>query len=55
VHVGLADASALLGVWYYSPPREAFPQATAAALKALEIDETLGEAHATLAGIKLFF
>lgn len=34
------------------PPREVFPQAKAAALKALELDETLPEAHLALAFIK---
>ena len=33
-------------------PTEAFPKATAAVNKALEIDDTLAEAHATLAHIK---
>jgi len=36
----------------YLPPREAMPKARAAALKALDIDETLAEAHATLALIR---
>ena len=34
------------------PPREAFAKATAAVDKALEIDDTLAEAHASLAHIK---
>jgi TolB-like protein/DNA-binding winged helix-turn-helix (wHTH) protein/Flp pilus assembly protein TadD len=34
------------------PPNEAFPKARAAAQKALEIDDTLGEAHASLGHIK---
>jgi TolB-like protein/Tfp pilus assembly protein PilF len=40
------DAPALL------KPREAFPKAKAAALKAIELDATLAEAHASLAYIK---
>lgn len=36
------------------PPREAMPEAKAAALKALEIDATLAEAHASLANVHLF-
>ncbi len=36
-------------------PREAFQQARAAALQALEIDDTLAEAHTSLALIKLNF
>jgi len=54
-HAGLADAYA----WMYRraapslrPPREVFPKAKAAALKALELDDTLAEAHASLAYIK---
>lgn len=53
-HAALADSY----TWSYRwggpqrPPREAFPKATAAALKALELDETLAEAHASLAYIK---
>src|SRR6202795_257336 len=48
---GLADTYALLGDWQYSviPPREAFPRAKAAAIKALELDSALGEAHNSLA------
>jgi tetratricopeptide (TPR) repeat protein len=48
---GLADAYALLGDWQYAvmTPKEAFPKAKAAAIKALELDNTLGEAHNSLA------
>jgi TolB-like protein/DNA-binding winged helix-turn-helix (wHTH) protein/Tfp pilus assembly protein PilF len=48
---GLADTYALLGDWQYTvmTPKEAFPQAKAAAIKALELDSTLGEAHNSLA------
>src|SRR6266513_1760001 len=48
---GLADTYALLGDWQYAvmTPKEALPQAKAAALKALELDSTLGEAHNSLA------
>jgi len=48
---GLADTYALLGDWQYAvmPPKEAFPKAKAAAIKALELDNTLGEAHNSLA------
>jgi tetratricopeptide (TPR) repeat protein len=47
-HSGLADTFALLGFYGYWPNREAFPKAKAAALKALEIDEALAEAHTSL-------
>jgi TolB-like protein/DNA-binding winged helix-turn-helix (wHTH) protein/Flp pilus assembly protein TadD len=48
---GLADTYALLGDWEYGvlTPQKAFPQAKAAAIKALKLDNTLGEAHASLA------
>ena len=50
---GLADTYALLGDWQYAvmTPKEAFPKAKAAAIKALELDGTLGEAHNSLAFI----
>jgi tetratricopeptide (TPR) repeat protein len=48
---GLADTYALLGDWQYAvmTPKEALPKAKAAATKALELDNTLGEAHNSLA------
>jgi tetratricopeptide (TPR) repeat protein len=47
---GLADTYALLGDWEYGvmTPKEALPKAKAAALRALELDDNLGEAHASL-------
>lgn len=48
---GLADTYALLGDWQYAvmTPRDALPKARAAAVKALELDSGLGEAHNSLA------
>jgi TolB-like protein/Flp pilus assembly protein TadD len=48
---GLADAYALSGDWEYGvlSPQEAFGQARAAAAKALTLDNSLGEAHTSLA------
>ena len=48
---GLADTYALMGDWEYGvlAPREALPRAEAAAVKALQLDDTLGEAHTSLA------
>jgi TolB-like protein/Flp pilus assembly protein TadD len=48
---GLADTYALLGDWQYAvmPPKEGLPKAKAAAIKALELDSALGEAHNSLA------
>jgi TolB-like protein/DNA-binding winged helix-turn-helix (wHTH) protein/Flp pilus assembly protein TadD len=48
---GLADTYALLGDWQYAvmTPKQALPKAKASAIKALELDSTLGEAHNSLA------
>ena len=48
---GLADAYALLGDWQFAAmtTAEALPRAKAAATKALELDQTLSEAHTSLA------
>jgi TolB-like protein/DNA-binding winged helix-turn-helix (wHTH) protein/Flp pilus assembly protein TadD len=48
---GLADTYALLGDWQYGvmSTKEALPKAKAAAIKALELDSALGEAHTSLA------
>src|SRR5882724_6574690 len=53
-YAGLADTYYRLSN-IYSPTREAMPKARAAALKALEIDETLSEAHSSLGLIKMFY
>jgi TolB-like protein/predicted negative regulator of RcsB-dependent stress response len=48
-YAGLADAYVLLPAYAEASPKNSLPQAKAAAAKALELDSTLGEAHATLA------
>ena len=50
-YAGLADSYNLLGDWEYGAlaPSEAYPKAKAAAIKALELNNTLGEAHTSLA------
>ncbi len=50
-YVGLADAYLVLGGFGIATlaPKEAYPKARAAAERALEIDDTLAEAHASLA------
>ena len=53
--VGIADSWIFRGWYSLQAPREAFPKAKAAALKALEFDSTLAEAHASLAHIHLEF
>ena len=50
---GLSDSYTLLALRGLIPPREALVKAKAAARKALEIDDTLGEAYASLAHVRL--
>jgi serine/threonine-protein kinase len=48
-YVGVADSYNLLGAQHsFLPPRESFPKARAAAIRALEIDAQLPEAYASL-------
>lgn len=54
-YVGLADSYVWLGHVVHLPPTEAFPKAKAAVLKALQLDDTLGEAHGTLADVKFLY
>lgn len=56
-YAGLADSYSLLAANGYDvlPPHEALPKAKAAALKAIELDETLAEAHTSLASARLVF
>jgi TolB-like protein/Tfp pilus assembly protein PilF len=56
-YAGLADAYALIGTIGYDvlPPREAMPLARAAASRALEIDETMAQAHASLGYVQLSY
>jgi TolB-like protein/Tfp pilus assembly protein PilF len=51
-YAGLADAYNMLGAYNLRLPKEAFSKAKSAATKALEIDDTLAEAHTSLAFIK---
>ena len=51
---GIADSLRSLGI-FWLPPKEVFPKAKAAALKASEIDETLAEAHTFLAWITFMY
>ena len=53
-HAGIADSYAMLGQYGFLQPMQAFPQAKAAALQALALDDRLAEAHASL-GFVLFF
>jgi TolB-like protein/Tfp pilus assembly protein PilF len=48
-YAGLADSYVLLPGYAGAPSEEAMPKAKAAAVKALELDDTLAEAHTSLA------
>lgn len=50
-YTGLADSYVSLGVYGVLPPEEAFTRAKAAAVEALELDDSLAEAHTSLAHI----
>lgn len=50
-YAGLADSYVLLGWNSYLPPKDAFPKGRTAAMKAQELDPSLGEAHAPMAAV----
>ena len=50
-YAGLADSYSLLSDYNELPPKQAYPQARKAVMRALELDEQLAEGHATLAFI----
>jgi TolB-like protein/Tfp pilus assembly protein PilF len=54
-YAGLADAYVLLPPYGAASSSDSFPRAEAAAKKALELDDTLAEAHASLGQILLFY
>ncbi|CAN5442462.1 hypothetical protein BH18ACI2_BH18ACI2_07710 [soil metagenome] len=54
-YTGLADCYALLNWYVEPPPADAFAHAKQAALKAVELDEALAEAHVSLAFIKFHY
>jgi TolB-like protein/Tfp pilus assembly protein PilF len=52
-YAGLADCyNSLGGGMAYLPPKETFPKAKAAAMKAVEIDDAIAEAHTALGWVK---
>ena len=53
-YAALADSYAEVGISYL-PPSETLPRAKAASMKALELDDTLAEAHAALATAEWFY
>jgi len=54
-YAGIADAYLILSKWGFYPREEGYNTARAFALKALELDEYLAEAHATLGAIYQWF
>jgi len=52
-YAGLADSYILLGEYSLLPAKEAFAKARAAATTALELDDSLAEAHNGLAAVKV--
>jgi len=54
-YAGMADAYAELSNLDFLPPNESFPKARAAALKALDIDPSLPEAHTALAEVSWWY
>jgi len=54
-YTGIADCYNILGWYGYLPPKKAFPRAKAAAEKSLEMDDTLAEAHTSLAAVREFY
>ncbi len=54
-YAGLADSYALLGSYGVEPALKANPSAKAAALKALQLDNSLAEAHASLGMISFYY
>ena len=54
-YVGLADTYTYFSFFDVVPPREAMPKAKAAAARALEIDNHLGEAHVSLGYVSYMY
>jgi tetratricopeptide (TPR) repeat protein len=54
-YAGLADCHATLGQLSWLAPSETFPAARLHATKALQLDESLAEPHASLGFVKLYF
>jgi DNA-binding winged helix-turn-helix (wHTH) protein/Flp pilus assembly protein TadD len=54
-YAGLGDSYATLGYLSYLSPGSSFPAARRSAAKALELDASLADPHATLGFVKLYF
>lgn len=54
-YVGVADSYSMLGLYSVLPPKKAFPAAEDACTRALQMDDTLAAAHATLGFIRFYY
>jgi DNA-binding winged helix-turn-helix (wHTH) protein/TolB-like protein/Tfp pilus assembly protein PilF len=54
-YVGVADSYATLGLYSVLPPKQAFSSAKDAALRALQMDDSLAEAHAAMGFIHFYY
>mgnify|MGYP001024427090 CR=1 FL=1 len=54
-HAWIAETYTVIGSWGFLPPREAFSRAREAALEALELDDSLAEAHSALADVSYLY
>jgi TolB-like protein/Tfp pilus assembly protein PilF len=54
-YAGLADCHSLLAYYGFLPDTEGYPKAKEEALRAIELDESLAEAHASLVFVKTFY
>ena len=54
-YAGLSDTYIMLGFYSISPPSQSFEKAKRAAVRALELDDSLAEAHASLADTRLHY
>jgi eukaryotic-like serine/threonine-protein kinase len=54
-YTGLADCYCLVSIYGAAPPKTIMPRAKAAAMKALELDDGLAEAHTSLAAALVWF
>ena len=54
-YAGLADCYSHLVLFGSSPPKDTFPKAKAAAIKAIELDDMLAAAHSALGRVRLYF
>lgn len=54
-YAGLADCYCLISIYGAAPPKTVMPRAKAAAMKALDLDDGLAEAHTSLAAALVWF